>query len=163
MDPFIISSIILAISFVFILILNQKLKSKIIKISFTIFSLIYLILILIFDNKFLYEFFKAIITYLWYPNYLLFVITILMSIIVLIYSILKKRLPFRNKVINYLLFSILFSCYIIFQRLQIDTDLYSSLYSSNSLIILRITSITFIVWFILNIIFKLLDRSKYEK
>ena len=36
-------------------------------------------------------------------------------------------------------------------------------YSSNSLIILRIESISFITWFIFTFIFKLIDRSNYEK
>jgi len=118
-DPFTISSIIIAISFVFILIFNQKIKSKVIKFSFLTTCLIYLILILIFDNNFIYELLKSSITYIWYPNYLLLVLTILISILIFIYTILKENLSLKNKIINYILFSIMFSLYIIFKRLNI--------------------------------------------
>ena len=74
-DPFMISSIILALAFFFILLYNNTLKNKIVNIMFLSLSLIYLILIIIFDNNYIYELLKALITYIWYPNYLLFVTT----------------------------------------------------------------------------------------
>ena len=159
-DPFIISSIILAIAFLFILICNYKLKSKIIKFSFLILSIIFLILIFIFDNSFIYEFLKSLITYIWYPSYVLFVVTIIFSIIILIWTLLYNKLLIINKTINYLFFCICFCCYIIFLRLNIDPLLYNSLYSSKSLIIMRTVSISFIVCIFVNIVFKL--RGRYE-
>lgn len=162
-DPFIISSIILAICFVFILISNHILESKIIKYAFLILSLIFLTLILIFDNNYIYSLLKSIITYLYYPNYLLFVTTILISIIILIYTLIKKKIMFKQKVINYLFFGLCFSLYIIFLRLDININLYSNLYKSPSIIITRITTISFLIWLITTIIFKLIKRSYYEK
>ena len=67
-DPFMISSIILALAFFFILLYNNTLKNKIVNIMFLSLSLIYLILIIIFDNNYIYELLKALITYIWYPN-----------------------------------------------------------------------------------------------
>lgn len=162
-DPFIISSIILAISFFVILIINNKLKSKTIKYLFLILSLIFLVLITIFDNNYVYLLLKNLITYIWYPNYLIFVTVILLSDIILIHTGFNNKLSIKRKILNYLIFSISFSCYIIFLRFNIDITSYSSLYQSNSLIILRIESISFIAWFILTIIFKVIDRSSYEK
>ena len=162
-DPFMISSIIIALSFSFILICNYKLKSRVIKISFLGLTFLFLILIMIFDNNYIYSLLKLVISYLWYPNYLMFTTTILFSVILLIYSLVKNKLSFKNKIINYLLFSISFSTYIIFNRLNIDTNIYSSLYSTNSLIVLRIVTISFAIWLVLTIIFKLLDRRYYEK
>ena len=159
-DPFIISSIILAISFVFILICNHKLKSKVINISFLILSILFLILIVIFDNNYIYELLKSIITYIWYPNYLLFVSTIFISIIILIYTIFKKKISFLEKIFNYILFGINFSTYIIFLRLDINLDLYSSLYSTPSLVLLRIVSITFIIWVLIILVLKLINKRK---
>lgn len=161
-DPFIISSIILALTFMFLLIYNDTLKNKIIKIIFLILSFIYLTLIIIFDNKYIYDFLKFLITYIWYPPYLLFVTTILFSIINFIYTMFKK-LSSKRKIINYLLFCLNFSCYITFLRLNIDLNSYTSYYANNSLTILRITSISLLVWLILTIIFILIDRSKNEK
>lgn len=159
-DPFIISSIILAISFVFILICNHKLKSKIIKVSFLFLSILFLILITIFDNNYIYELLKVVIIYLWYPNYLMFVTTIFISIIILIYSLVRKKISFKRKILNYILFGISFASYITFLRLDIDTSLYTSLYSNSSLILLRIVTISSTIWIFITIIFKLIEKRK---
>ena len=107
-DPFMISSIILALAFFFILLYNNTLKNKIVNIMFLSLSLIYLILIIIFDNNYIYELLKALITYIWYPNYLLFVTTILFSIFIFIFTLLKK-INLKQKILNYLLFCLNFS------------------------------------------------------
>lgn len=162
-DPFIVSSIILAISFIFILICNHKLKSKVLKFSFLILSLIFLILIIVFDNIYIYEILRKFFRFIWYPNYFIFTTIVLFSVINLIYTILNNKKNFKNKIINYLLFGISFSSYIIFTRLDIDVNSYTSLYSNKSLTILRILSITFLCWLILTIIFKYCKRGNHEK
>ena len=162
-DPFIISSIILAFSFIFILICNQKLKSKAIKLSFLVLAIIFLILLLVYDTSYVYELLKCFITYFWYPNYLLFVSTVLISIVILIYTILNKKLKIYEKIANYLLFCISFPCYITFQRLDIDPKIYSSLYEYPSIMITRIVTISFMVWLIITLIFKLVSRRSRAK
>ena len=162
-DPFIISSIILAFSFLFILICNQKLKSKVIKLSFLVLAIIFLILLLVYDTSYVYELLKYFITYFWYPNYLLFVSTVLISIVILIYTILNKKLKIYERIANYLLFCISFPCYIAFQRLDIDPKIYSSLYEYPSIMITRIVTISFMVWLIVTLIFKLVNRRSRAK
>lgn len=161
-DPFMISSIILALAFFFILLYNNTLKNKIVNIMFLSLSLIYLILIIIFDNNYIYELLKALITYIWYPNYLLFVTTVLFSIFIFIFTLLKK-INLKQKIINYSLFCLNFSYYIIFLRLNIDLKSYTSYYSSNSLLVLRISSITVIIWIILSLILHIIERGNNEK
>ncbi len=161
-DPFMISSIILALAFFFILLYNNTLKNKIVNIMFLSLSLIYLILIIIFDNNYIYELLKALITYIWYPNYLLFVTTILFSIFIFIFTLLKK-INLKQKILNYSLFCLNFSYYIIFLRLNIDLKSYTSYYSSNSLLVLRISSITVIIWIILSLILHIIERGNNEK
>ena len=161
-DPFMISSIILALAFFFILLYNNTLKNKIVNIMFLSLSLIYLILIIIFDNNYIYELLKALITYIWYPNYLLFVTTILFSIFIFIFTLLKK-INLKQKILNYSLFCLNFSYYIIFLRLNIDLKSYTSYYSSNSLLVLRISSITVIIWIILSLILHIIKRGNNEK
>lgn len=161
-DPFMISSIILALAFFFILLYNNTLKNKIVNIMFLSLSLIYLILIIIFDNNYIYELLKALITYIWYPNYLLFVTTVLFSIFIFIFTLLKK-INLKQKILNYSLFCLNFSYYIIFLRLNIDLKSYTSYYSSNSLLVLRISSITVIIWIILSLILHIIERGKNEK
>ena len=157
----IIISILLSISFIIILILNNNIKSKVINIFFYVLSLAFLILIILFDNSFIYSFLKTIITYLWYPNYLLFVITILVSIIVFILTLLRKKIDLVNKILNYILFIIMFSCYNIYNSFGIDASLYEELYQLRSVIILRIVNITFFIWLIIKVILKV--RGKNEK
>lgn len=161
-DPFMISSIILALAFFFILLYNNTLKNKIVNIMFLSLSLIYLILIIIFDNNYIYELLKALITYIWYPNYLLFVTTVLFSIFIFIFTLLKK-INLKQKILNYSLFCLNFSYYIIFLRLNIDLKSYTSYYSSNSLLVLRISSITVIIWIILSLILHIIERGNNEK
>ena len=160
-DPLIISSIILSICFLVILLYNIKLKNKIINYLFLGLSLVNIILIMILDSNFIYEFLKAIITYIWYPNYLIFVIVNFINIIILMITLLNKKINIISKIINYILFSISFSCYLIFLRLDIDVTLYSSLYQTKSLILMRIVSISFLIGLLVKFIMKV--RGKNEK
>ena len=160
-DPLILSSIIMSICFLVILLYNIKLKNKIINYSFLIIGLVNIILIIIIDSNFIYDFLKAIITYLWYPNYLIFVIVILINLVLLIISLLNNKMNIINKIINYLLFIISFFCYISFIRLDIDIDLYSSLYQNNSLTIMRIVTISFLIGSLVKVLIKV--GGKYEK
>ena len=157
----IIIFILLLISFLVILFINNKLESKVIKYSILVYSLIYFILIILFDNDYIYLFLKSLITYIWYPSYLLFVLNSLISIFLFIYSILNKKISFLNKFVNYIYFGIVFSCYNIFRGLEIDPLIYSELYSRNSLLLMRISSIITILTILLNIIFKM--RGNDEK
>ncbi len=161
MDPFILSSIFISIAFFVILLFNIKMKSKIIKYSFLILTLVFLITIGVLDTNFVYNFLEAIITYLWYPNYLLFVLNILFSIIILLYTLLNDKMLIIKKIASYIFFCISFSCYITFLRLDIDPTLYSSLYKSSSLTVMRIVSVSAFLWLIINIVFKI--RGKNEK
>ena len=159
-EPFTIISIILAISFFIILLFNTKVKSKLIKILFLLFSIIYLIYIVLLDSNFIYEFLKAIITYLWYPSYLIFIIVVLISIIIIIISFLKNEENKIKNIINYLLFTICLACYLIFLKYDIDPTLYSSLYQIKSLILMRIVTISFIIWIFINLFIRM--RGKNE-
>lgn len=161
MSPFIYSSILLAICFFILLLFNYKLKKKSINYLFLIFSLVYLIIIILLDDEFVYQFLRSVITYIWYPNYLIFVIVILFSIIILMITILNNQKNRLLSIISYLLFSICLSCYIIFISLDIDPTLYSSIYQENSLILMRTVTISLLIWILIQIYVKV--RGKNEK
>ena len=160
-EPFTIISIILAMCFFIILTFNNKIKNKIIKLLFLLFSLIYLIFIIILDNNFIYEFLKSIITYLWYPNYLIYVIVVLTSIIILFISLLKKEKNKIKNITSYLLFSICLASYLIFLNYDIDINSYSSLYQFKTLLLMRIVTISFMVWMLIYVFIRM--RGKYER
>ena len=157
----ILSSIFLSICFFIVLLCNLKMKNKIIHSLFLIFGLIYIILILIFDNNFIYPFLKSTITYIWYPNYFIFVLVIISSVVILIITLLNNKKSKLFKIISYFLFSICLACYIIFLELDIDPNLYSSLYQKNSLFLMRIVTISFLIWLLICIYVKV--RGKNEK
>lgn len=162
-DSVIIISIVLALCFFAILICNNKFKSKVVKFSFLILSLFYLGSILLFDSSYVHELLKSLITYIWYPNYLIFVCVILISIFILIYTLLKKKMDLKIKIMNYFIFCLDFVCYITFIRLKIDVTSYSSLYSLKSLVIMRIVTISFLIWVIVRLVLKGIKRGKNEK
>ena len=157
----IIGIIILALSLFIILLTNYKLKNKIITTLFFVYSLLFLILILFFDNNFVIVFLRNLITYIWYPNYLVFVVITIFTIINLIFNGLKQKNFFKS-IADYLLFIIAFTSYLIFQTLNIDITSVSNLYSNSSLILLRTTTISFVTWIIINIILKIVG-DKNEK
>ncbi len=159
-DLVVIISIILSISFIIILLYNNRLKNKLLNIIFMLLAISFMISILVLDNSYVYDLLRSFITYFWYPNYLIFVTTILISVIIFLITLLKKKVKLKNKIKNYLLFAISFSVYIIYLRQEIDTTLYQALYSNNSLILMRIETITFTVWVLATIIFRILDRGK---
>ena len=160
-NPVSIISIIISVSLFIILFFNNSFKSKIIRYSFIIYLIIFLLLIILFDNLFIYDFLKSVITYILYPDYLLFVITILFSIIILLLTLFNNKIKIINKILNYIIFVIAFSCYNIFISFDIDTTIYSELYQNKSLITMRVMTISMLLWIIINIILKI--RGKYEK
>lgn len=159
----VIIGIIIGLSLLLILIINLKINNKVIKLSFLLFSILFSIILLIFDNTYILELFKFLIQNIWYPNYLVLVSIVLISIIVLIYTLLSKKISIKGKIKNYTLISINYSLYIIFNTMNIDINSYTSLYSTKSLLILRISTITFIIWIIVTIIFKFLDKLKRSR
>ena len=159
-NPYIICNIIISIVFLILLIFNYTFENKIIKTIFTIYSTIFLILILFFDNEFIYQFLKSIITYIWYPNYLIFVVTVIITLIIFIYTINKKYMKKSNTIINYILAIITFICYNMFNTLGINTSLYSELYKTVPLTIMRVTTISFIIWLIVTFVLKI--RRSHE-
>ena len=162
-EPIMIIGLLLFISFLVILLLNIKLKNKVLNTLFFLFSSLFLILIIIIDNSFVYTFLKSIITYLWYPDYLLFSSTVILSILVFIYTYFQKKIINLKKIFNYTLFCIEFLCYFLFQTMDIDVKLYSSLYQIKSLSIMRIGTITFYLWIIINIILKIKERRELHE
>ena len=157
-DLVVIMSIILSISFLIILLYNDKLKNKLIKVIFMVLAISFMISILILDIDYVYDLLRTLITYFWYPNYLIFVTTILISVIIFLITLLKKKLKLKIKIKNYLLFAISFSSYIIYLRQGIDITMYEALYSNISLILMRIETISFTIWLITTIIFRIGDK-----
>lgn len=151
MNVMIITSIIMAMAFWLILFINTKRQNKIVHVAFQIFIFLFLMLLIIFDNNYVLELLKSSITYFTYPSYLLYISTVIITNVIMLYTFVKRDLDIKNKILNYTLFVIIFIAYISFNSLGIDSSLYNSLYTSYSLIFLRLTTITFSLWFVITI------------
>ncbi len=162
-EPVMIIGFLLFIDFLIILFLNTKVNNKLIKTLFFLFSSIFLILIVIIDNNFVYSFLKSIITYLWYPDYLLFCSTVIVSLLVFIYTYFRKKINNVCKIFNSILFCIEFLCYFLFQTMDIDVNLYSSLYQFKSLFVMRVGTISFYLWLIICIILKINEKGVFNE
>ena len=154
--------LIITIIFSFILIFNEYKNIKAIKYSFLIYSIMFLLLIFIFDSNFIYIFFKSIISITVYPNYLTFIIIVLISIFVFILSLLQKNKSKIFKISSYILFSVSFLCYNMLNSLNIDFNLYQDYYEGLGVVIARVEVYTFIVWILINVIMLIIKRGKNE-
>ena len=150
--------IILSIAIYFILlvilVLNVEDKSKVIKNSFLLF-IISLVVALFFVNELIMDFIiGAIIRYFYYPSFTSIIVTLLLTMIVLIYSIYGDDVKDKTRIINYIFACYIFVSYVIFMSLEIDINSYNALYEGDSLLCLRYISRTFILWIIVNVLSK---------
>ncbi len=137
-----------------ILVLNMEDKSKIIKNSFLLF-MIALITTLFFVNELVMDYIiSVIIRYIYYPSFTAIIVTLLLTMIIFIYSIFEDDLSDKMRIVNYIFASFIFVSYIIFMMLDIDINSYNALYAGDSLICLRYITRTFVLWLIVNVIIK---------
>ena len=137
-----------------ILVLNIDDKSKVIKNSFLIL-LISLFVALFFANEIVMDYLiSIIIRYFYYPTFASIMATIIFTMIIFINSIYDDKMKDFLRIINYIFASYIFISFIIFMLLKVDVNSYNSLYDGNSLICLRYISRTFVIWLIINILFK---------
>ena len=149
----IISLIIYSI-LVLILVINEKKKSLIIKYSFIVLFFGLSMFFLHFNQTIINYLFKMIIEYIYFPDFTVYLISIFSTLCILIYSIFSEKMCKLNKVINYIFSALLIVSYIKFMTLNVDVSLYNELYSSSSLLWLRIGTRGFLLWIIIMLIIK---------
>ena len=146
----------LAVYFVLliILVLNIEDKSKIIKNSFLIF-MVSLVVALFFVNELIMDYIiSVIIRFFYFPSFTSIIVTLLLTMIVLIYSIFDDEMKDKTRIINYIFASYIFVSYVIFMFLEVDVNSYTALYEGDSLMCLRYISRTFILWIVVNVFTK---------
>ncbi len=137
-----------------ILVLNMEDRSKIIKNSFLLF-IIALFTALFFVNELVMDYIiSVIIRYVYFPSFTAIIVTLLLTMIIFIYSIFEDGLSDKTRIANYVFASFIFISYIIFMLLDVDINSYNALYEGDSLICLRYITRTFILWLAANIIIK---------
>ena len=137
-----------------ILVLNMEDRSKIIKNSFLLF-MVSLVVGLFFVNELIMDYIiSVIIRYFYYPSFTSIIVTLLLTMIVFIYSIYDDEMKEKTRIINYIFASYIFIYYIVFMFLDIDINSYNALYDGDSLLCLRYISRTFMLWIVVNTFIK---------
>ena len=149
-------AIAMAVYFVLliILVLNMEDKSKIIKNSFLVF-MVSLVVALFFVNELIMDYIiTAIIRYFYFPSFTSIIVTLLLTMVVLIYSIFDDEVKDKTRIINYVFACYIFVSYVIFMFLEVDVNSYNALYEGNSLLCLRYISRTFMLWIVVTVLSK---------
>jgi len=141
-----IISFIIYLILLFILVVNMHRKNKIIKYGFLILFIISIIILVITNDMIVDTFLKLFITYVYYPSFSSYMITLFLTLCILVYSIFNDHINEKIRIVNYVFASLMIISYIIFMLLDIDVNMYSSLYLNSSLICLRYVTRTFIIW-----------------
>lgn len=149
-------SLAIAVYFILliILVLNMEDRSKIIKNSFLLF-MVSLVIALFFVNELIMDYIiSVIIRYFYFPSFTSIIVTLLLTMVIFIYSIFNDEMKDKTRIINYIFASYIFIYYIVFMFLDIDINSYNALYDGDSLLCLRYISRTFILWIVVNVFIK---------
>lgn len=151
---------ILILSF---LIINLKYKNNKVKI-FILFLLLFIVSLAMFlyGSSILYvleEIVKGIIYAIYFPNIIFYIITVIISFSIMIYTILSNKLTNKEKIINYLLCGIHLYLFILFITNCLDLNVSlvrpSKIYKHDELYVLvQLCQLVFVV----NIIYQSVKR-----
>lgn len=148
MKILIAGSIMVYFILLIILILNIEEKSKIIKSSFFLFIIVLFIALFLINEIIMDYLISIIIRYFYFPTFSSIILTIIVTMVILMYNIFDDYLSTKKRIVNYVFTSFIFIGYILFAIQNIDVNSYNALYNENSLICLRYISRTFILWMI---------------
>lgn len=149
-----ISSLIVYILLVFILIINEEKKSKIIKYAFIFLFFLLSMSFLYFNQTIIDQVLRSVIEYIYFPNFVAYLITIFLTLCIFLYSVFNEQMHRKIKIINYIFSGILIVSYIVFMMLNVDVSSYNALYDSTSLICLRCGTRIFLGWMVSILILK---------
>jgi len=158
----IISLIIYSI-LVLILIFNLKEKNNFIRNAFIILFSLVVITFLVYNQEIINEGLRFFVRFIYFPTFNSYLVMILLTVCGLLYSIFSESLSNKFKVINYVFSSFLIVTYIIFMTLNVDVSLYNSLYSSSSLVWLRIGTRGFVLWGLILMVVRYLECFKSNR
>ena len=147
MSEFIIPIVILIFWLLInIFIINNYKQNKIIHYSFLVFFVFAFSMIIFADTYVINQLLYYIIKYFYYPSYDFFIFTVLLMMLVVIFSIFNNKLDNKMRIINCSFGFISLVGYIIFALVDIDVMIYKDLYTGVPLYCLRLVSRSFLVW-----------------
>lgn len=135
--------------------LNIKKNNKIVKIISTILCIGFLIGIIVTYKSYAIEsidsFIKAILSYLYFPSMVVYFFIILFVTIDVIITIFSKKMPKTKKIVNSIVLSILYFCFMAVVSLALTNDLNLSstvsLYTNDTILsFIQISNLLFAFW-----------------
>lgn len=154
MNVLIALSIMVYFVLLVILVLNITDKSKIIKYSFVLFMASFIILIFIVNEIIMDYIISVFIRYWYFPTFSSILATVMISIFIFLFNILREEKNAKERILNYIFASLILIAYVIFTIQNIDINSYNALYSEGSLICLRYISRCFTLWMLVIVIIK---------
>lgn len=157
--------LIFIILYIFLL-YNEKRQSKKVKVTLTALIIFFFSLLVFYFSddiiNVLSEIIKTIMRCFYFPNIVFYILTVIISLIILIYTVLKERLTRLNKIITYTFTIIHLSLFTNFISLAITNNLSlidsTNIYQHDQLFVIVLFSQ---IIFILLIIYKLIYHFCY--
>ena len=135
-------------------ILNVYRPKKWIKYSLVGVIIGIIISIMIVDVTIIDAIIYKVIEYLYFPPYEEYVLTIVLTVLILIFNILNSKIKNKYRIINISFATLILIYYVLFLQLGVDVLSCKQLYSGFSLIYLRFVTITATIWLVLYLIYK---------
>ena len=132
--------------FLMILVTNLNKNNKIVKGIFAVLIIIFLAILMRSNETVLDSVLALVVRYIYFPSFATFMIIVLGSLVILLYSVYTDKIPKKMRMINFVFASWIIIDYIIFILLKLDVTSFIELYSGTSLICLRFVTRGFLVW-----------------
>lgn len=132
--------------FLMILVTNLNKNNKIVKGIFAVLIIIFLAILMRSNETVLDSVLALVVRYIYFPSFATFMIIVLGSLVILLYSVYTDKIPKKMRMINFVFASWIIIDYIIFILLKLDVTSFIELYSGSSLICLRFVTRGFLVW-----------------
>ena len=134
--------------FLMLLVVNLNKKSKGVKIVFAALIIPFLAILMKSNDSVLDNVLALIVRYIYFPSFSTFMLIILGSLVILLYSVFTDKIPKTMRMVNYIFASWIIISYIIHILLKLDVSSYVELYTGTSLKCLRFATRGFLAWII---------------
>lgn len=146
-----------------ILIINLREKNNFIKNAFVILFSLLIITFLIYNQQIINAGISFFVRFVYFPTFDSYTLMMFLTLCILLYNILDEKVDNKFKVVNYVFSSLLIVCYVVFMTMKVDIFSYNSLYSSPSLVWLRISTRIFCIWLLILMLMKYCEGFKHKR
>lgn len=158
----------------FLVVVNMKVKNKVIPIFLTIFFAISVLVLVIYHFSYvatcLDTFIMKVMDYYYFPSTVVFFFLFILAIFIFIYTIFSKRLLTWKKIFNYGIMTVIFLLFSMFIGVasihHIDLSDVVSLYQNDQILsVVQLSNLIFLCWILVSFFYHLymFFRKKFDK